>query len=101
MMKQTFSPADLAQWNSLAFDSAMLWMEATQVIWLRSMRIAAGGKLAEREATRMVEEKLASSWELGWQMFSMPTATPQASARRSVDHYRGKVHANQRRLTTR
>ena len=43
MMKQTASPSELAQWNRLAYDGAMLWMEASQVMWLRTMRIMAGG----------------------------------------------------------
>ncbi len=91
-------PADLARWNRLATDTAMLWMEASQVVWLRSMRIATGGKLAEREASRMVSEKLEANWELGWKLLAMAGATPQASARRSVSHYRSKVRANRRRL---
>ncbi|MFB0614189.1 hypothetical protein [Aurantiacibacter poecillastricola] len=98
MMNHTPSPADIARWNRLALDTTMLWIEASQVIWLRSLRIAAGGKLAEREAERMVREKLEASWDLGWKLLSSPSASPEASASRSVKHYRSKVRANQRRL---
>ena len=90
--------SDFAEWNRLALDTAMLSMEATQVIWLRSLRLASGGKLAEREAERMVSEKMQANWELGWKLLGAGTARPQASASRSVRHYRGKVRANRKRL---
>ncbi|WP_340588878.1 hypothetical protein [Erythrobacter alti] len=98
-MKIPTSPADLASWNRLAWDGAKLWMEASSVIWLRSMRLAQGGKPAENEAQRMVSEKLNANWELGWKMLGAAGASPQSNARRSVNHYRRKVRANQRRLT--
>lgn len=79
----------------------MLWMESAQVMWLRGLRIAAGGKLAEREAERMVREKLTANWELGWSLFMSPSPKPEATAQRSVKYYRGKVKANQRRLEKR
>ncbi|TIX49873.1 hypothetical protein E5222_13110 [Alteraurantiacibacter aquimixticola] len=75
-----------------------MWFEASNVIWLRLWRLSAGGKLAEREATRMVEEKLAANWELGWKLLTAPSTQPEQAARRSVRHYRTKVRANRRRL---
>ena len=89
---------DIASWNRIALDSASLWMEASTVMWLRTIRIASGGKIAEREAERMITEKLLASWELGWKLMGAGNAAPQATAQRSIDHYRGKVRANRRRL---
>ena len=45
-------------WFSLSSKTAMLALEAQNVIALRSMRIAAGGALAKSEATCMVTEKV-------------------------------------------
>lgn len=71
----------------------MLAVESQQVIWLRTMRLAAGGSAASVEAGRMVAEKLA-------------VAAPAAagilmgdSAARVVKRYRRKVRANRRRLS--
>lgn len=97
-MKNPTPMPDFAAWNSLAMDSAALWMEAANVVWLRSLRIAQGGKLAEREAERMVSEKLRANWELGWKLLDLTGAAPETQARRSLNHYRGKVRANKRRL---
>ena len=98
-MKLPTSPADIASWNRLAWDSAKLWMEASNVIWMRSMRMAQGGKTAEKEAERMVSEKVSSNFDLGMKMLGSPGTSPQDNARRSVNHYRRAVRANQRRLS--
>ncbi len=42
----------------------MLGAEMSMVIWLRSMRIMAGGKLAERKAEWMVSEKVTAAMTL-------------------------------------
>ena len=49
--------SDPTAWTRLAFDSWALSVDAASVIWLRSLRLMAGGKLAEREAERMVKER--------------------------------------------
>ncbi len=41
----------------------MLAAESQQVIWLRTMRLAAGGAKAKSEARRMVQEKF---WRRAW-----------------------------------
>ena len=92
------SAKQISAWNRLAVDGASLWMEAATVIWLRSLRIAAGGRPAELEAERMVTEKLAANWELGWKLLGAGNSAPETTARRSINHYRGKVRANKRRL---
>ena len=71
----------------------MLAAESQQVIWLRTMRLAAGGKKSKREAHRMVSEKvLAAGLESG-------RLTLGASADSVVKRYRKRVRANVRRLS--
>ncbi|RIV85992.1 hypothetical protein D2V07_10440 [Aurantiacibacter zhengii] len=78
----------------------MLWMEASQVMWLRGLRMMAGGKLAEREAERMVREKLVASMTL-WPFVAMGgmQQTPEQVSDRVLRHYRKPVRANRRRLS--
>jgi hypothetical protein len=47
-------------WTSLAFDSWSLGLEASTVIGLRMMKLAAGGAAAQTEAKLMVGEKMAA-----------------------------------------
>ena len=56
----------------------MCW-DAQTVIWLRSMRIAQGGALAEIETTRMITEKVAARAEA-------QVATTAATLRGSKKH---------------
>ena len=70
----------------------MLAAESQQVIWLRTLRLAAGGAYAEREAYRMVSEKfMTGGFEFGRLMLG-------ASSDSVVKRYRNKVRANRRRL---
>ena len=85
--------------NRLAMDGLAMWIDASMVIWLRGMRIAGGGRIANREATRMVAEKLDANWQLGLDMVLNPATTPDEAARRSIDHYAPRVRANRRRLS--
>jgi hypothetical protein len=71
----------------------MLAAESQQVIWLRMMRLAAGGAKAQSEAQRMVHEKIfAAGRESGRMALG-------ASGDSVVRGYRKKVKANMRRLT--
>jgi hypothetical protein len=76
-------------WN----DMFMLGIEAQQVIWLRAMKIAAGGKAGDREARQMISEKLTAAAGAGLSL----------AAGKGVDSvisgYRRQVRANRRRLT--
>lgn len=77
----------------LFLEMSMLAFESQQAIWLRSMKIAAGGPAAEREARLMVKEKVAAA-----QRAAVKAATgtgPVGIAR----GYRRKVRANVRRLS--
>ncbi len=79
----------------LWFDTFLLGVEAQQVIWLRAMKLAAGGKAAEHEARRMVTEKAAAPAEAGLKIAA------GAGAKSVIRGYRGKVRANRRRLSRR
>ena len=76
-----------AWWNI-----GMLAAESQQVMWLRCMRLAAGGPKASAEAMRMVSEKLA---------LAGPAATGilMGNSAKVVKRYRKKVRANRRRLS--
>jgi len=76
-------------WN----DMFMLGIEAQQVVWLRAIKIAAGGKAGEREARRMVTEKATAAGEAA---LSLAAGKSMESV---VKGYRRKVRANRRRLS--
>lgn len=75
------------------FDMTMLGIEAQQVIWLRTMKLAMGGKRGEREAHRMIGEKLVAAAQASTKIAG--GASPGTVAK----GYRRKVRANLRRLS--
>jgi hypothetical protein len=75
------------------YDMSMLGFEAQQVIWLRTMKIAMGGKAGQREAVRMVSEKLVAAQHAGANL------AMGKSVNSVVSGYRKKVRANRRRLS--
>jgi len=86
-------------WTSLAFDSWSLGLEASTVIGLRMMKLAAGGAAAQAEAQLMVGEKVATSFTLPMlAMTGQLGASGPAIAAGSLAHLRKKVRANRRRL---
>jgi hypothetical protein len=86
-------------WASAGFEAWSLGIEASQVIGLRTMRMAAGGSAASDEAQRMVSEKLAAVLELQAAMMTGRLGSdPVAGTRKMVRHYRRKVKANRKRL---
>ena len=93
------TPASAEEWARLAFNTWQLSFEAASVVWLRSLRIMAGGRLAEREAERMVREKLVSGMML-WPalMAGGLSQTPGQLSARALSHYSASVRANRRRL---
>lgn len=70
----------------------MLAAESQQVIWLRCLRLSAGGSTASTEAQRMLSEKLALAGPVaaGILMGNSPDKV--------VKRYRRAVRANRRRL---
>lgn len=77
----------------LFVEMSMLAFEAQQAIWLRGMKLAAGGSAAEREASLMVREKLSAGQDA---MMKAATGTAPIGV---VRGYRRKVRANVRRLS--
>lgn len=77
----------------LWLETMMLGFEAQQVIWLRTFRLAHGGKLGEREARRMVAEKVTAGTQ------AAASIAAGAGAERVMRGYRKKVRANRRRLS--
>lgn len=71
----------------------MLAMESNRVIGLRVARLMRGGKPAQREAQRMVTEKIVAAAMAGTSLMR------GASTDKIVGQYRAKVKANSRRLT--
>ena len=86
-------------WLQLSLDAWTLSAEASTVIGLRCLKMAAGGASAEAEAQLMVREKVASVMALqAMAMTGRLGATPEAAASRTMTHYLRKVSANRRRL---
>ena len=86
-------------WLTIGLDAWSLGLEASSVVALRTMKIAAGGPAGEAESRRMVEEKLDAMQAL--QVSALTGAlgfTAPVAARRTLAHYRRKVRANRRRL---
>jgi len=86
-------------WARLMFDTWSLGLETSAVVTSRAMKLARGGESAEREARRMVAEKIEAMLNL--QTLSVTGGlglTPQTAARKSLAHYRRRVRANRRRL---
>ena len=74
-------------------DLMMLAAESQQVMWLRTMRLAAGGAKAQNEAHRMASEKIWAAGQEGGRLFL------GASSASVVKRYRKRVRANARRLS--
>jgi len=87
-------------WFGLSMDAWAMGLEASTVIGLRTLKLAAGGPDAHAEAQRMVAEKMTAGMELGVRaMTGGLGASPAAAAAQTVSHYRRKVRANRRRLS--
>ena len=85
---------------TLGIDAWLLGAEAMGVIAQRSALIALGGAKAQLEAERMVAEKAAAAWDLGLALATGGLgARPETVARRTLEHYGKRVHANSRRLS--
>jgi hypothetical protein len=72
---------------------AILNLEASRVIWLRSLLLAKGGTRAQHEMGRMVTEKVAAASQAYAGMML------GRSAEKVVGDYRGVVRRNARRLS--
>jgi hypothetical protein len=89
-------------WIRFAFDAWSLGLEASSVIGLRTLKIAAGGAAAEAETRLMFMEKIESGWTLqGRAMTGSLGRTAYHATARTLAHYRRKIRSNQRRLSQR
>lgn len=77
------------------YGAAMLSLESQQVIGLRMMKLAMGGKNAQAEASRMVTEKVAESMAVAMTLMS------GGSGHAVVAQVRKRVRSNSRRLSRR
>ena len=71
----------------------MLAAESQHVMWLRSVKLAKGGRGAAAEGRRMVSEKLAAAAQATAELAMGGSTT------RTIAGYRRKVRANRRRLS--
>jgi hypothetical protein len=72
----------------------VLGLESNRVIGLRMTKLMRGGKAAQREARRMVSEKLIAAARAGTSLMA------GASGDKIIEQYRRKVAANAKRLST-
>jgi hypothetical protein len=87
-------------WIKISMDAWALGLEASSVIGLRTMKLAAGGAAAQTEAELMVREKIEAGMALQARAMAGGLGiTPQGAAAKTLAHYRRKVRANQRRLS--
>ena len=87
-------------WLSVSMDAWALTLEASTVIGLRALTLAAGGPAAAAETDRMVREKVEAGLALQAKALSggLGTTAPTVAAS-TISHYRRTVRANRRRLS--
>jgi hypothetical protein len=86
-------------WLRIGFNAWNLSFEASSVIGLRVLKIAAGGAAAEAETRLMFREKIEAGWTIqGKALTGALGLTTHTATARMLSHYRRKVRANQRRL---
>jgi hypothetical protein len=87
-------------WLGTGLAAWSLGLEASSVIALRMMKIAAGGAAAEAEAQRMVSEKIEAGLALQSLFLTggLGLTAPRV-AHKTIAHYRRKVRANRYRLS--
>ncbi len=87
-------------WFQIGLDSWALGVDASAVIGLRVMKIAAGDAAAQAESQLMVVEKVEAALDLQTKLLTGALgATPAAMAAKTLKHYGRKVRANRRRLS--
>jgi hypothetical protein len=86
-------------WFRIGLDSWLLGFEASSVIGLRTLKIAAGGIAARAETRLMIDEKIDAGWALQAEALSGALGlTPLGATAGTLAHYRRKVRDNRRRL---
>lgn len=88
-------------WLQIGMDAWTLGIEASTVIGLRTLKIAAGGAAGEAEFRLMFAEKFNAGLDLHAKaMKGALGPTPERAAAASLAHVRRKVRANRRRLAS-
>ena len=99
-MTKTRTNTSAKTWPELALEGWWLGAEMSAVIWMRSLRMMTGGRLASREAERMVSEKLSAAFGLVPAIMAGGIGqSAEEVAGRTLAHYRAPVRANRRRLS--
>lgn len=94
------STRSYAAWFRTGLDAWSLGAEASTVIALRMVRLAAGGAAGVGEANLMITEKVQAGLELQADLIGMGLGlTPLAGMQKTLRHYRRKVAENRKRLT--
>jgi hypothetical protein len=92
-------PTSPFAWWQLGYDAWQLGVESSTVISLRTMRMMAGGPVADAEAKLMLSEKVGAAIDIGTRAMTGGLGTsPRPAAAKVISHYRRKVRANRRRL---
>lgn len=87
-------------WLRIGLDAWSLGLDASSVIGLRTLKMAAGGPAAEAEARLMVSEKVDAAIALQMKALTGGLGLkPPGAAAKTLTHYRRKVRANRRRLS--
>ena len=87
-------------WMMAGFDFWRLGAEASSVMTMRMARIAAGGAAGNAEAELMLTEKVQAMIELQTKLVTGALGmTPLSGTQATLQHYRRKVAANNRRLS--
>ncbi len=93
----TMSPRD--SWFGVWLDALSLGLEASSVVGLRLLTIAAGGAAGFAEAHRMISEKIEVNLTLQVKAVTGGLGiTALSAAAGTLDHYRQEVLANRSRL---
>jgi hypothetical protein len=89
-------------WVRNFFNAWSLGLEASSVIVLRVLKIAAGGAEAEAETRLMFSEKIDAGWTIQGEAMSRGLGlTANGATAMVLAHYRHRVYSNQRRLEAR
>lgn len=87
---------DVKWWLALSRDLGLLAVESAEVMARRSLKLARADGPAWEEFQLMVAEKAVATWQL--QLKLLTGQLGPDPVRRGLDHVRGKVRANRRRL---
>ena len=91
-------PVAADPWSRMMFDASLLWADAATVMMLRAWRMMGGGPAAQREAKRMMSEKVEAGFEFAGAVAAGKVATPEGAATKAMATYGKRVRANRRRL---